>query len=67
MPASQQDPDYGPGNVIIRYWPGSENVPTGAVVAIVLALYAAINLVSVKWYVFYTIDPRYRTDAREVW
>jgi len=37
-------------NVIIRYWPGSENVPTGAVVAIVLALYAAINLVSVKWY-----------------
>jgi amino acid transporter len=43
-------PNNSAGNVIIRYWPGAESVPTGAIVAIVIALYAAINVVSVKWY-----------------
>lgn len=35
-------------NVIIGFW--SDIVPTGAIIAIVLVLYAVINLMAVKWY-----------------
>ncbi|KAI2620896.1 amino acid permease/ SLC12A domain-containing protein [Hypomontagnella submonticulosa] len=35
-------------NVIIHYW--SDIVPAGAIIAIVLVLYALINLLAVKWY-----------------
>lgn len=35
-------------NVIIGFW--STVVPTGAIIAIVIVLYAAINLMAVKWY-----------------
>ncbi|KAL1792034.1 hypothetical protein ACET3X_009785 [Alternaria dauci] len=35
-------------NVIIGFW--SDAVPTGAIIAIVLVLYAAINMMAVKWY-----------------
>ncbi|OAK98564.1 hypothetical protein IQ06DRAFT_20706 [Phaeosphaeriaceae sp. SRC1lsM3a] len=35
-------------NVIIGFW--STAVPTGAIIAIVIVLYAAINLMAVKWY-----------------
>ncbi|CAG5156935.1 uncharacterized protein ALTATR162_LOCUS4728 [Alternaria atra] len=35
-------------NVIIGFW--SDVVPTGAIIAIVLVLYAVINMMAVKWY-----------------
>ncbi|EME88492.1 uncharacterized protein MYCFIDRAFT_54490 [Pseudocercospora fijiensis CIRAD86] len=35
-------------DVIIRFW--SDALPTGAVIAIIIVLYACINLVNVKWY-----------------
>ncbi|KAH6540263.1 hypothetical protein HBI81_043720 [Parastagonospora nodorum] len=35
-------------NVIIGFW--SDAVPTGAIIAIVIVLYAAINMMAVKWY-----------------
>ncbi|KAI2603615.1 amino acid permease/ SLC12A domain-containing protein [Hypoxylon sp. NC1633] len=35
-------------NVVIHYW--SDIVPAGAIIAIVLVLYASINLLAVKWY-----------------
>lgn len=35
-------------NVIIGFW--SDIVPTGAIIAIVIVLYALINLMAVKWY-----------------
>lgn len=35
-------------NVIIRYW--TDAVPTGAIIAIVLVLYALINMMAVRWY-----------------
>lgn len=35
-------------NVIIGFW--SDIVPTGAIIAIVLVLYAVINMMAVKWY-----------------
>ncbi|KAH9901755.1 amino acid permease/ SLC12A domain-containing protein [Xylariomycetidae sp. FL2044] len=35
-------------NVIIHFW--SDVVPAGAIIAIVLILYALINLLAVKWY-----------------
>ncbi|KAI1097785.1 amino acid permease/ SLC12A domain-containing protein [Jackrogersella minutella] len=35
-------------NVVIHYW--SDIVPAGAIIAIVLVLYALINLLAVKWY-----------------
>ncbi|KAF2745128.1 hypothetical protein M011DRAFT_149509 [Sporormia fimetaria CBS 119925] len=35
-------------NVIIRFW--SDVVPTGAIIAITLVLYALINVMAVKWY-----------------
>ncbi|KAI6080567.1 amino acid permease/ SLC12A domain-containing protein [Hypoxylon rubiginosum] len=35
-------------NVIIHFW--SDIVPAGAIIAIVLVLYALINLLAVKWY-----------------
>ncbi|KAI1437439.1 amino acid permease/ SLC12A domain-containing protein [Xylaria sp. CBS 124048] len=35
-------------NVIIHYW--SDIVPTGAIIAIVIFLYALLNLLTVRWY-----------------
>ena len=35
-------------NVVIHFW--SDAVPTGAVIAIVMVLYALINVMAVKWY-----------------
>ena len=35
-------------NVIINFW--SDAVPTGAIIAIVIVLYALLNLLAVKWY-----------------
>lgn len=35
-------------NVIIHYW--SDAVPAGGIIAIVLVLYAVINVMAVKWY-----------------
>ncbi|KAI1407396.1 amino acid permease/ SLC12A domain-containing protein [Hypoxylon sp. FL1857] len=35
-------------NVVIHYW--SDIVPAGAIIAIVLVLYALINVLAVKWY-----------------
>ncbi|OCL12726.1 hypothetical protein AOQ84DRAFT_227151 [Glonium stellatum] len=35
-------------NVIIHYW--SDAVPAGGIIAIVIVLYAAINLLAVEWY-----------------
>ena len=35
-------------NVVIHFW--SDAVPTGAVIAIVMVLYAVINVMAVKWY-----------------
>lgn len=35
-------------NVVIHFW--SDAVPTGAVIAIVMVLYAFINVMAVKWY-----------------
>lgn len=35
-------------NVIIGFW--SDAVPVSAIIAIVIFLYALVNLVSVKWY-----------------
>ncbi|KAI1818064.1 amino acid transporter [Poronia punctata] len=35
-------------NVIIHYW--SDVVPTGAIIAIVIVLYAIINILAVEWY-----------------
>ncbi|KAF2856414.1 hypothetical protein T440DRAFT_384706 [Plenodomus tracheiphilus IPT5] len=35
-------------NVIIGFW--SDIVPTGAIIAIVIVLYAVINMMAVKWY-----------------
>jgi amino acid transporter len=35
-------------NVIIGYW--SSSVPVSAIIAIIIVLYGAINLVNVKWY-----------------
>ncbi|KAI1360102.1 amino acid permease/ SLC12A domain-containing protein [Xylaria arbuscula] len=35
-------------NVIIHYW--SDIVPAGGIIAIVLVLYALINLLAIKWY-----------------
>lgn len=35
-------------NVIIHFW--SDAVPAGAIIAIVLVLYALINVLAVKWY-----------------
>lgn len=35
-------------NVIIGFW--SDIVPTGAIIAIVIVLYAVINMLAVKWY-----------------
>ncbi|KAF2272613.1 putative general amino acid permease [Westerdykella ornata] len=35
-------------NVIIHFW--SDIVPAGGIIAIVIVLYAAINLLAVKWY-----------------
>jgi len=35
-------------NVVIHFW--SDVVPTGAVIAIVMVLYAVINVMAVKWY-----------------
>jgi amino acid transporter len=35
-------------NVVIHFW--SDAVPTGAVIAIVMVLYAIINVMAVKWY-----------------
>ncbi|KAF2034976.1 hypothetical protein EK21DRAFT_97174 [Setomelanomma holmii] len=35
-------------NVIIGFW--SDVVPTGAIIAIVIVLYAIINMMAVKWY-----------------
>lgn len=35
-------------NLIINFW--SSSVPTGAIIAIVLVLYALINVMAVKWY-----------------
>jgi amino acid transporter len=35
-------------NVVIHFW--SDSVPTGAVIAIVMVLYAFINVMAVKWY-----------------
>ncbi|KAL7624870.1 general amino acid permease agp2 [Parahypoxylon ruwenzoriense] len=35
-------------NIIIHYW--SDIVPAGAIIAIVLVLYALINVLAVKWY-----------------
>lgn len=35
-------------NVIIHYW--SDAVPAGGIIAIVLVLYGAINVMGVKWY-----------------
>lgn len=35
-------------NVIIGFW--SDVVPTGAIIAIVVVLYAVINMLAVKWY-----------------
>ncbi|KAI0145076.1 amino acid transporter [Xylariaceae sp. FL1272] len=35
-------------NLVIHYW--SDVVPAGAIIAIVLVLYALINLLAVKWY-----------------
>jgi amino acid transporter len=34
--------------VVIHFW--SDAVPTGAVIAIVMVLYAFINVMAVKWY-----------------
>lgn len=34
-------------NVVIQYW--SNAVPVGGIIAIVIALYAMINLVAVEW------------------
>lgn len=35
-------------NLIIKFW--TDAIPTGAVIAIVLVLYAVINFVAVKYY-----------------
>ncbi|PTB66142.1 amino acid transporter [Trichoderma citrinoviride] len=35
-------------NFIIRYW--TDAIPTGALIAIVIVLYALINVLAVKWY-----------------
>lgn len=35
-------------NVIIGFW--SDVVPVSAIIAIIIVLYAVINLVNVKWY-----------------
>ncbi|KAI1390585.1 amino acid permease/ SLC12A domain-containing protein [Hypoxylon trugodes] len=35
-------------NIIIHYW--SDIVPAGAIIAIVLVLYALVNVLAVKWY-----------------
>ncbi|KAF5020964.1 hypothetical protein F66182_7010 [Fusarium sp. NRRL 66182] len=35
-------------NLIIHFW--TDVIPTGAVIAIILVLYAAINVMAVKWY-----------------
>ncbi|KAL7791568.1 amino acid permease/ SLC12A domain-containing protein [Trichoderma ceciliae] len=35
-------------NLIIRYW--TDAIPTGAIIAIVIVLYALINVLAVKWY-----------------
>lgn len=35
-------------NVVIHYW--SDVVPAGGIIAIVVVLYALINLLAVKWY-----------------
>lgn len=35
-------------NVVIHFW--SEAVPTAAIIAIVIILYALINVMAVKWY-----------------
>lgn len=34
-------------NLIIHFW--SEIVPTGAIIAIIIVLYAIINVTAVKW------------------
>lgn len=35
-------------NLIIHFW--SEAVPTGAIIAIIIVLYAVINVTAVKWW-----------------
>lgn len=34
-------------NLIIHFW--SQIVPTGAIIAIIIVLYAVINVTAVKW------------------
>lgn len=35
-------------NVILQYW--TDSIPAGATIAVVLVIYAAVNLFAVKWY-----------------
>ncbi|KAK4660977.1 General amino acid permease AGP2 [Podospora pseudocomata] len=37
-------------NVILHYWKGSEIVPAGGIIAIIICLYGLINVLAVQWY-----------------